>query len=122
VADFEQALKDRMKRLGVDIIQLVECLPRRLGAEIIGKQIIRCATSIGANYRAACRARSKADFIAKIAIAEEESDETLYWLEVLQDLKLVDAQSFDRLHGEAEEITKILVSSGRTAKQNSTAR
>jgi four helix bundle protein len=120
VENFEQDLKERMKRLGVEVIQLVERLPRRQGAEIIGKQIIRCSTSIGANYRAACRARSRADFIAKLAIAEEESDETPYWLEVLADLKLLDAQSFGRLHQEAEEITKILTASGKTAKQSMT--
>ncbi len=118
MAGIEQDLKQRMKKLGVEIIRMVEGLPHQLGAETIGKQIIRCATSIGANYRAACRARSKADFIAKIAIAEEESDETMYWLEVLQELKLVEAQSFDELHREAEELTKILVASGRTAKQS----
>jgi len=120
MANLEQELKDRTKRLAVDVIRLVECLPRRLSPEIIGKQLIRCATSIGANYRAACRARSKADFIAKLAIAEEESDETLYWLEVLQELKLAEEQSLNRLHGEAEEITKILTASGKTAKQSMT--
>jgi four helix bundle protein len=120
VADFEQDLKDRMKRLGVAVIRLVESLPHRQGTEIIGKQLIRCATSVGANYRAACRARSKADFIAKLAIAEEESDETMYWLEILQELGLLDQLTFAKLHQEAEEITKILTASGKTAKQNTT--
>ncbi len=118
MAELERDLKDRTKRLGVQVIRLAEHLPQRPGAEIIGKQVIRCATSIGANYRAACRARSKADFIAKLAIAEEESDETLYWLEVLQELRVLDDQSFKQLHQEAEEITKILTASGKTAKQN----
>ncbi len=95
MVNLEQDLKERMKRLGVEVIQLVECLPPRQATGILAKQLIRCATSVGANYRAACSARSKADFIAKLAIAEEESDETLYWLEMLQDLKLLEQETFD---------------------------
>jgi four helix bundle protein len=116
VVSFEQDLKDRTRKLGVDVIRLVESFPHRPGAEAISKQIIRCATGVGANYRAACRARSRADFIAKLAIAEEESDETMYWLELLQDLRLHDKEVLDAIHKEAEEITKILVASSKTAK------
>ena len=120
MTNFEQDLKDRMKKLGVDVIHLVERLPHQTAAEIISKQIIRCSTSVGANYRAACRAKSRADFIAKLAIAEEECDESMYWLEVMQDLKLADDEELARLLGEAEEITKILVASSKTAKQGLT--
>ncbi len=116
--NFEQELKDRTKQLGVQVIQVVESLPRTLSAETVGKQLIRCATSIGANYRAACRARSKADFVGKLAIAEEESDETMYWLEMLQELKLAEIGKLGRLHQEAEEITRILTASGKTARQS----
>ncbi len=120
MTDFEQDLKERMKRLGVHAIRIVEGLPRSQSAEIVGKQLIRCATSVGANYRAACRARSKADFIGKLAIAEEESDETMYWVEILKELNLGDGEHLGALHKEAEEITKILTASGKTAKQNVT--
>ncbi len=116
MVEIEQDLKWRTKHLGVDVIRLVECLPPRQTTGILGKQLIRCATSVGANYRAACRARSKADFIGKLAIAEEESDETMYWLELLQELKLPENERIEKLHREAEEITKILAASGKTAK------
>ncbi len=115
---FEQDLKQRMKAFAVDVIRVVEGLPRGQTVDVIGKQLIRCATSIGANYRAACRARSKADFIAKLAIAEEEADESQYWLEILVSLDRLASADFQRLHGEADELTAILVSSGKTAKSN----
>ena len=111
-------IASRMKHLAVETIRLVEGLPGTGTRDIIGRQLIRSVTSVGANYRAACRARSRADFIAKIAIAEEESDETQYWLELLKELTLIDEEQFRQLFDEADQLTAILASSGRTAKQN----
>ena len=112
----EEQLKSRMQEFAVRVIRLVDDLPKELGNDIVGKQLIRCATSVGANYRSACRARSKPDFISQIAIAEEEADETQYWLEVLFALGRLDADRFNELRNEAYELTAILASSGKTAK------
>ena len=79
----EQEFKKRTKRIALDAIRLVNSLPRGRSADVIGRQLLRSATSIGANYRAACRAKSKADLIAKLVIVEEEADESLYWMELL---------------------------------------
>jgi len=108
----------RMKNLGLEVIRLVESLPKTQTAGILTKQIVRSATSVGANYRAACRARSRADFIAKVAIAEEECDETQYWLELLYESKFIADDQFQFLHAEADELTAILAASGKTAKRN----
>lgn len=82
-------LKNRTKQFGLAVIRLVESLPKSLTAGIIGKQLLRAATSVGANYRAVCRARSKADFVAKLGIVEEEIDESGYWLELLVEANLI---------------------------------
>ena len=78
-------LKKRTKRIGVEIILLTDLLPSKSSASVLAKQILRSSTSIGANYRAVCRAKSTADFINKLKIVEEETDETIYWLEVLEE-------------------------------------
>lgn len=83
---------------------------------MIAHQIIRSATSVGANYRSACRARSKADFISKIGVVEEEVDETLYWLELLVGAKIVQKEALNDLLGEANELVAIFTATGRTAK------
>lgn len=85
----ERAFKAQMKQLGLDVIRLVKALPRSLATEVIGRQLIRAATSVGANYRAACRGRSPADVVAKLSIVEEEADETAYWLDVLLEAGIV---------------------------------
>jgi four helix bundle protein len=79
----EQAFKQRTKKLALRVIELVEALPKSRTADVIGRQLLRCGTSIGANYRSACRGKSTADVLAKLAIVEEEADETIYWLELL---------------------------------------
>ena len=114
----EDQMKQRTREFAVKVIQAVENLPRTTPSMVIGRQIIRSATSVGANYRSACRARSKPDFISKLAVAEEESDETQYWLELLHDLRLIDVDIFRSMHQEADELTRILASSGKTAKGN----
>jgi four helix bundle protein len=83
----------------------------------LGRQLLRCGTSVGANYRAATRARSRADFIAKLGIAEE-CDETIYWIDMLTALKLIGAQRTQDLRGEAEQLLAIMVSSIKTARRN----
>ena len=77
----EKAFKDRTKKLALKIIELVEELPNRRTADVIGRQLLRSATSVGANYRSACRGRSTADVLSKLAIVEEEADESIYWME-----------------------------------------
>ena len=82
-------LKDRTKRFALSVIRLCESLPKGKRADVIGRQLLRCGTSVGANYRAACRARSAAEFVAKMGIVEEECDECLYWMELLVEAGLV---------------------------------
>ena len=104
-------LMPRTKKFALDIIQFVETLPKIQSAGIIGKQLLRCATSVGANYRAAQRAKSKADFEYKIKIVEEESDESIYWLELLLESKMSkDDSKLQLLTQEADELTAILSS------------
>src|SRR5207253_9609808 len=112
--DFRQ----RTFEFGIRVIRLVESLPKTDGARVIGKQLLRCATAVGANYRAAARARSRADFIAKMGIVEEECDETLYWLEMLIELRLINADRSKELRTEGNEILAIVVASIRTARRN----
>lgn len=111
-------LKKRTKQFGLRVIKLVEALPKTQITVVIGRQLVKCATSIGANYRSACRGKSKADFIAKLAIAEEEADESAYWLEMLIETKIVKPSSVAELLREADELTAILTSSRKTAKSN----
>lgn len=114
----ENRLKDRTKIFSLRVIKLVESLPRGITADVIGKQIIRSGTSVGANYRAACRAKSQADFIYKMTIVEEEADESMFWMELLIDSKLVDRNLLTDLMSEANQIVAMVVSSIKTAKQN----
>ncbi|MEW6510833.1 MAG: four helix bundle protein [Bacteroidota bacterium] len=109
-------LEERTKKFAVQVVRLVELLPNSQSSTVLGKQLLRSATAIGANYRSASRARSKPDFISKIGIAEEEADEARYWLELLSELKMIPESSFISLHEEAGQLTAIFVASGRTAK------
>jgi four helix bundle protein len=111
-------LKKRTKAFAIAIIMLGNEIPRKKAADIIYGQLLRASSSVGANYRAACRARSRADFISKITIVEEEADESCYWIELLIESGLVKAQGLDALLKEAIELTAIFTSSGRTAKSN----
>ena len=111
-------LKKRTKQFGLRVIQLVEDLPNTKTATTIGNQLLRCGTSVGANYRAACRGRSKAEFIAKLGIVEEEADESAYWLEMLVEAKVLRPDSATGLLAEADELTAIMATSRKTAKQN----
>ena len=99
-------------------MKLVDTLPRSRSAEVIGKQLLRAATSVGANYRAACRGRSKAEFVAKLGIVEEECDETLYWFDLLIEGGLVKPSKLAALVQEGTEILAMIVSSIRTARKS----
>jgi len=111
-------LRDKTRHLAIEIIKLVESLPRSRTADVLGKQILRSGTSVGANYRAACRAKSRADFISKMGIVEEEADETLYWLELLLETKLVTQNQVQYLMTEANDIIAMVVSSIKTARRS----
>ena len=113
---YKDELKERTKKFALAIIKMVEDLPDNRAGRTTGNQIIRSATSVGANYRAACRARSNADFISKITIVEEECDETLYWLEIINESGLIKYEKLENLMKEANELTAIFTSSGRTAR------
>ncbi|MEK7996656.1 MAG: four helix bundle protein [Planctomycetota bacterium] len=112
-------MKKRTKQFGLRVIRLVESLPNTKTATTIGCQLLRCGTSVGANYRAACRGRSKAEFIAKLGTVEEEADESAYWLEMLVEAKIIKTNSVAGLHAEADELTAIMAKSRQTAKRQS---
>jgi four helix bundle protein len=110
-------LKEKTKSFALEIIKLIESLPRGRTADVIGKQLLDAGTSVGANYRAACRARSPADFISKMGIVEEEADETIYWMELLIESGLVQKQDLTHLLDGANQILAMTMSSIKTAKR-----
>ncbi|MGQ0541887.1 MAG: four helix bundle protein [Blastocatellia bacterium] len=112
----ENDLLVRTKKFTLRIIKLVDALPNTLVGRTIGGQLIRSGTSVSANYRAACRGRSKAEFVAKLGVLEEEADECCQWLEMIIEAQLLDERLVKELLGEANEITAIMVASKRTAK------
>ncbi len=103
-------LQERTKKLALEIIKLTQSFPKNTASFVIEKQLIRSATSTAANYRSLNRAKSSADFINKLAIVEEEADETMFWLELVKELKLTDLEKVDILHKETNEILSIIVS------------
>ena len=108
----------RTKAYALRVIRLVEALPRNETCRVLGRQLLRSGTSVGANYRAACRAKSQADFIAKMDTVEEETDETLYWMDLLAESGHIEASRLVKLTTEGEEILKIAVASINTARRN----
>jgi four helix bundle protein len=112
----EEEFKRRTKGLGLRVIRLVEALPEKPTAQVIGKQLLRSATSVGANYRAACRGRSVADVIAKLKIVEEEADETLFWLELLVEADLIPESRLSDLMRETDEVVAMTVASIKTLR------
>jgi four helix bundle protein len=111
-------LKARTKAFALRIFKLVDALPRTIQGRTVASQIIRSGTSVAANYRAACRARSRAEFIAKIGVVEEEADETLFWLELIVDASLVKAKRIRPLIAEADELVAIMAASRKSAFAN----
>jgi four helix bundle protein len=110
-------LKRRTKDFALGCIKIVEALPGTRTADVIGRQLLRSATSVGANYRAACRAKSRRDFAYKVDIAIEEAGESLYWLELLVEVSLAREDLLRPLRREGNEIVAILTASSRTAKK-----
>jgi len=115
-------LKLRIKKFEPDVISLIEILPRDRTCDILGRQLLRSATSVGANYRAACRAKSQADFISKMGIVEEEADESIYWMEMLTESGKIRTESIKNLIKEANELVAITVASMNTARKPSTVK
>ncbi|HEV2883464.1 MAG TPA: four helix bundle protein [Pyrinomonadaceae bacterium] len=114
----ENELKKRTKRFGLRIMKLVVALPKGSVGWAIGNQLVRSGTSVGANYRAACRARSKAEFIARLGIVEEEADESAYWLEMIVEGDLMKSSLVKPLMQEANELVAIVTASRISASRN----
>jgi len=115
----EKELKNRTKRFALDIIKLVENLPAKMVAQIIGRQLVRAGTSVGANYRSACRGRSRAEFAAKLGIVEEEADESAFWMEIIIEAGLMERRLVQPLLDEAEELVAIMVASRKSVSRKS---
>jgi four helix bundle protein len=111
----ETEMKQRTKQFALRVLKLADALPKTRSGNAIGGQIVRSGTSVAANYRALCRAKSRADFINKTSIVEEEADESCFWLELLVDAELLGSGQVQPLLREANEITAILVASRKTA-------
>jgi four helix bundle protein len=114
-----EELKKRTKQFALRVIKLYRSLPKGRDAEVIGMQLLRAGTSVGANYRSACRARSDADFISKITVVEEEANEAAYWIELFIESAIIKEGLLKDLLKEANELTAIFTASGNTAKSKS---
>jgi four helix bundle protein len=112
----QQELRDRTKSFAVRMVRLYRSLPNETDAQVLGKQLLRCGTSVAANYRAACRARSKADWLAKIGIVVEEADESVFWLEMLVDCEIVALEKLEMLLHESHELSALFTASRTTAR------
>jgi len=112
-----EELKRRTKDFALRIIRLIDALPHTTTAREIGKQLLRSGTSVAANYRSACRARTKAEFIAKIGVVIEEADESAFWLEIILEGKLLQHTEVESIRQEAEELTRIMFKSRDTARK-----
>jgi four helix bundle protein len=117
-----EVFKKRTKDFGLRVIKLVESLPNSWTTRTLGQQLLRSSTSIGANYRAACRARSRAEFRAKLGICEEEADESLYWMEILIESNKVKASLLKDLMREGKEILAIIISSIKTSRRKTNSK
>jgi four helix bundle protein len=113
-----EQLRARTKEFALNVLRLCQSLPRNSEAQTLGRQLLRSGTSVAANHRAACRARSKAEFIAKIGVVLEEADETTFWPELLRDGQVITAEHLHSLLAESEELTRIFSASRRTAKES----
>ena len=111
-----EELKKRTKQFAIRIVKLFRTLPRNEEARVIGRQLLRSGTSVAANYRAVCRSRSKAEFIAKVGVVVEEADETVLWLELLVDTEIIPEKRMIKLLDEANELLAIFAASQHTAR------
>lgn len=116
-----EEMKTRTKGYANRIVKLCSALPSNWVAQTLGKQLLRCGTSVGANYRAVCRAKSSADFINKLRIVEEECDESMFWMDLLVENNLVKPSRLRDLMNEANEILAIVVASAKTARTSGRA-
>ena len=114
----QEEMKERTKQFALGIIRFTESLPRTRTTDVLGGQLLRSGTSVGANYRSACRAKSVADFISKMGIVEEEADESIYWMELLIGAEVVEATKTEFLMKEAKELLAITIASIKTARKN----
>ena len=113
----EEELKKRTKQFALRVMKLVASLPNTIEGRAIGNQLVRAGTSVGANYRSACKGRSKAEFIAKLGIVEEEADESAYWMELIIEGRLLKRQLVQPLLDEANEIVAIIAASRISASR-----
>ena len=112
-------LQDRTKQFALDVFKFCGCLPDDPAYRVIRYQLLKAASSVGANYRAACRAQSRRAFIAKLSIVEEEADESVFWLEMLEGLGFQENKTLQRLKDEANQLVSIVVASKKTARRDS---
>ena len=113
-----EALRNRTKQFAVRVVKVFRALPKTDDAKVIGRQLLRSGTSVAANYRAVCRARSRAEFIAKMSIVIEECDETAFWLELMGETDILDKARLTELHKEAIELLSIFAKARITATKN----
>ncbi len=111
-----EGLRDRTKQFAIRVIRMCESLPTNMSAQTIGKQVLRSGTSVAANFREASRARSKAEFIAKLGTVEQELDESMLWFELLTETEILPSKKLKLLHQEAEELIRIVVASVRATR------
>lgn len=116
--DFVESFKRRTKQFVIDNIRLYRTLPKTEEARIVGRQLLRSSSSVGSNYRAACRARSEAEFHAKISIVVEEADESLFWMEILTEAEITQSAQVSQLMIEAQEILKVMAKARKTVSNN----
>ncbi len=116
--DPREELRERTKSFALRVVRLYRALPRNTEAQVLGKQLLRSGTSVGANYRAACRGRSRPEFIARIGIVAEEADEAVFWLELLIEAGIMPAKRLASLLKEARELTAIFSASAQTARRS----
>ena len=114
----EKELKIRTRKFAIDVLNFVDKLPNRRSGNIIGNQLGRSASSLAANYRAACRGRSHAEFVSKMGVVEEEADESVFWLDITPETKNATLEEVTPLLKEARELTAIFTAASKTAKQN----
>jgi len=117
VFKYREELKQRTKSFALRVVKLFQSLPKTTEAQIIGKQLFRAATSVGANYRAACRARSNSEYYSKVSIVIEEADEAMFWLELLWETNIIKQELLQNLYDENEEILKIMVVSRKNSQK-----
>ena len=111
-----QELRERTKKFAIRIVRLFQALPKSTEAQVMGKQLLRCGTSVAANYRAVCRARSRAEFVARMGIVAEEADESVPWLELLEETNILSRERLQDILKEAKELVAIFSTSLKTAK------